>query len=125
MAMFFGFNPPFLGGPQSVLSRQEDTQLIMNDIMQFLMTVPGDRVMRPTFGAPIRTLVFDKMTSDTMLLSEDIRRRLVENEPRVNFGTVFIRSFEDKNSIFIKITGVLKDDIDKQINIERFIQLPR
>jgi hypothetical protein len=52
--IWFGFNPPFIGGQQKVMSRQEDLRLIKNDLLQLLLTVPGERVHRPTFGSPIR-----------------------------------------------------------------------
>ena len=57
MATYFGQNPPFVGGAEKVLSRQEDIRLIKNDILQLIMTSPGERVHRPNFGTAVRETI--------------------------------------------------------------------
>ena len=64
MVNFYGFNPPFLGGNQNVLSRQEDVRLIQTDILQLLLTSPGQRVMRPNFGTSINYQLFDPLDEE-------------------------------------------------------------
>lgn len=121
-ATFYGFNPPFIGGPQNVLSRQEDDRLIKNDILQLLLTVPGERVMRPSFGVPLRSFVFEQSTvSDINSLKGDIERALEDFEPRVTVETVDIETDEERNGINVKIVVRLKKDLKRLLTIEYFL----
>lgn len=122
-AIFFGFNPPFLGGPQNIMSRQEDDRLIKNDILQLLLTIPGERVMRPTYGVNLRNFVFENLvTSDLSLLESNIEQQLRLHEPRVNLEYVDLIPDPDRNGLQIKIVVNMKKDPKKQLSIEQFIQ---
>ena len=124
MATYYGFNPPFLGGPEGVLSRQEDDRLIKNDILQLLLTVPGERVMRPDFGVNLRNFVFEPGTNaDLTILQSDIRYQIEAQEPRVIVNFVDINQNLDSNRIEIKVSVTLKKDPKRQLTIERFINL--
>ena len=49
-----------------------------------LATVPGERVMRPAFGTPIRRQVYESINTTTITLVKDtIRRAILFYEPRV------------------------------------------
>lgn len=124
MATYYGFNPPFIGGPEGILSRQEDDRLIKNDILQLLLTVPGERVMRPDFGVNLRNYVFEPGTNtDLSILQSDIRYQIQTQEPRVIVDDVTIRKSLDDNRIEIKIVVTPKKDPKRQLTIERFIDL--
>lgn len=121
-ASFYGMNPPFLGGQENILSRQEDDRLIKNDILQLLLTIPGERVMRPTFGVQLRSFVFEQMTdADIVALQSEIAEAIRVNEPRVNVESIDITRNDDKNRIQIKIVARLKKDPKKELVIETFI----
>lgn len=121
-ATFFGFNPPFRGGPQNVLSRQEDDQLIKNDIMQLLLTVPGERVMRPRYGVQLRTFVFEQSTdSDILALQSEIIQQVTEHEPRVVVELVDIKRDDDRNGIEVKVVVRLRKDPKRVLTVERFL----
>jgi phage baseplate assembly protein W len=123
-ATLYGMNPPFIGGAQNIMSRQEDERLIKNDIIQLIMTVPGERVMRPTYGMQLRTFVFENATdADLSILASDVARELTAQEPRVFVDDVSIVRDDDRNAIAIKIVVRLKKDPKKQITIENFLQL--
>lgn len=122
MVKYYGFNMPFMGGPQNILSRQEDIQLIRNDILQLLLTLPGERVMRPQFGTPLRGLVFDTLTSEDLASAQDqIARAIRDNEPRVLVESVVLQQDADRHKLFIKIVSRLKKDPNVVITIDRFI----
>lgn len=125
-AIFYGFNPPFIGGPQNILSRQEDERLIKNDLLQLLLTIPGERVHRPSFGVNLRNFVFEQLTNaDTLSLENEIRVKIREFEPRVNIDTVSIIQDEDRNGLQVKIVAYLKKDPQRQLIIEQFISNPQ
>lgn len=124
MATYYGQNPPWFGGAQNVLSRQEDERLIKNDILQLLMTVPGERVMRPNFGVNLRNFVFDPLTSPELsALRSEIVQKITAQEPRVIVNSVDLIRDDDKNMLSIKIIVTMRDDPMKQLTIEQFIDL--
>lgn len=123
-ATYFGFNPPFFGGSQNVLSRQEDERLIKNDILQLLMTVPGERVMRPDFGVNLRNFVFEQLTqTDLFVLQAEIEREITVQEPRVIVDRVELTRDDDNSMLTIRIIVAMKKDPRRQFTIEQFIDL--
>lgn len=122
-AFFYGFNPPFIGGQQKVMSRQEDDKLIKNDILQLLLTIPGERVMRPDFGVNLRNFVFENIEEAGLnTLRSEIINQLVRYETRVNIINVSITSNEDQNSITVQIAVAMRDDPMRTILIEQFFK---
>lgn len=121
-AKMYGYNPPFIGGPQNILSRQEDTQLIKNDILQLLLTIPGERVMRPDFGVNLRNAVFEPGDEATVsALEDEIREAILNNEPRVDVLDVVILTNTSTNMMNLQVSMVLRDDPLQRIDIEQFI----
>ena len=124
IATYFGFNPPFFGGPQNVLSRQEDDRLIKNDILQLLLTIPGERVMRPDFGVNLRNFVFEPLTrADLSTLQDNIEEEIAAQEPRVIINSVELTPDADTNRLKIQIVVTIRKDPKKQLTIEQFIDL--
>lgn len=81
---FFGYNIPFLNG-RTILPFQTDERLIKNDILQLLLTVPGERIMRPTYGCNINSALFEQNTTELRsFIKEQIYEAITENEPRVS-----------------------------------------
>lgn len=123
-ATYYGFNPPFLGGSQNIMSRQEDDRLIKNDILQLLLTVPGERVMRPEYGVNLRNFVFEQMVDrDLSQLKQEIIRGITQFEPRVNVENVAVKRQDDLNRLEVRVIVNLKKDPRKQLTIEQFINL--
>jgi phage baseplate assembly protein W len=122
MATFYGFNPPFIGGPEGVLSRQEDDRLIKNDLLQLLLTVPGERVNRPDFGVNLRNFVFEDATPQSLsMLASEVKSAVLRQEPRVNILDLQIISDPDTNQIKISLAFNLKIDPTRVINLEQFL----
>ena len=124
MADFFGFNPPFLGGNQNVLSRQEDVRLIQNDILQLLLTSPGQRVMRPDFGTLINFQLFDPLDEEADgndQLRDSIVTAIVIHEPRVTVREVNLIDNTEKNLLEIVVQMELSDDASKTFSVTAFI----
>lgn len=115
MAKWFGFGPPFLAGSpgqRTVLPRQANGRLIRNDLLQLLLTAPGERVMRPDFGSQLRPTLFELIDQITIDELEDSIRNAIERfEPRVKVADIRIRETDD-NRLDIKVFG--------SFNIDRF-----
>lgn len=123
-ATYYGFNPPFYGGPQNIMSRQEDERLIKNDILQLILTVPGERVMRPDFGVNLLNFIFEPLTTaDLFELQAEIEHAIRTFEPRVNVELVQLIPADDDNGLTINIVVTMRKDPKRRLTIEQFIDL--
>lgn len=121
-ATYFGFNPPFVGGPQGVMSRQEDERLIKNDILQLLLTIPGERVHMPDYGVNLRNFVFENLTeADISVLESEITSKINKYEQRVTIDDINLTPDYDRYGLQIKITVTLNNTIRSQFSVEQFI----
>lgn len=119
MAKYIGFNPPFIGGLHGVLSPQTDARLVKNDLLQLLLTLPGERIYRPTFGTQLRAVVFDQMTQDDVdLLCADIQAAIVNNDERIIVNSISGQMEGDGLSLSLKINVSLTDNPLTQYDLE-------
>lgn len=111
MANFYGMAPPWVGGQQGVLSRQEDDRLIKNDIYQLLTTTPGERVHRPNFGTIVMMSLFEPLT-DSIL--DDIRSSILQalrlEEPRLIDPQVSVTALTGLSGVNVIVSGRLTSD---------------
>lgn len=118
---YFGFNPPFFGGQQNIMSRQSGDRLIKNDLLQLILTTPGERVMRPNWGTNVRTALFqnidDRLIAD---LKNSISTAISTYEPRVDVD-VDIASNPDSNQLNIFVSGIFtnrpNDTFEMDVNL--------
>ena len=66
MTEFIGFNPPFIGGNEGIMSQQRGARLIRNDVLQNLLILPGELPFRPNYGTNLRDFVFEKLSSNNI-----------------------------------------------------------
>lgn len=124
MTMFYGFNPPFIGGKSKYFTRQEDEQLVKNNVLQILSTIPGERVMRPDFGVNLRNMVFERINPVSIdLLRDEIITAIRKYEPRINVLQLNITSGEDRNSLIIKLYANFKQDPQTAFEFIRAIEV--
>ena len=101
---YFGYNPPFIGGPQNVLSKQIGIKLIQNDLLQLLLTLPGERIYRPTFGTPLRAMPFQPLTKQVL---DDLRTKILlavaQHEPRVIVANCIVTAYPSDHLITITL----------------------
>ena len=70
-----------------------DREDIEQAIRIILQTDPGERVMRPDFGAGLRRLLFEPINTGTLALAEmQVRQALVTWEPRIDVRNVRVLS---------------------------------
>jgi phage baseplate assembly protein W len=68
---------------------KEDNPLLYESIIRTIMTAPGERVMRPSYGAGIKSKVFAKMNASTLQdLAVAIHNSLAKEEPRLKITEV-------------------------------------
>jgi phage baseplate assembly protein W len=56
---FLGLQYPLVKTPRGILAQKSGIDQIKADMLQLLLTNPGERVMLPTFGTPLRKLMFE------------------------------------------------------------------
>ena len=117
-----GYNAPFTGGYQGVLSRQAGERLIKNDIMQLLLTSPGERVMRPSWGTLIKSSLFEQLDEATIFdLKSNIDTALSTYETRVVLQSEIAKD-EDNLLITISLTGYYTEQPNRLFEME--LKLP-
>lgn len=123
VATFYGFNPPFIGGPQGIMSRQEDEKLIKNDILLLLLTVPGERIMDPNFGVNLRSALFEKIDDSIIAsLQSEILDKLLLYDTRVIPISIVVSRDDNTNTLNVRVVVKLKIDPYKEIVIEQIIR---
>lgn len=91
--------PPSAGpkGDVSVAAYEEDVRQAIRII---LGTSPGERVMRPAFGAGLRDLVFEPLSTTTMALARHrVEVALATWEPRIDVREVVVRAAQSRMDI--------------------------
>lgn len=125
MARYFGFNPPFLVNGR-ILDYQEDDRLIKNDLIQLILTSPGERVMRPGFGTNVRKTLFNGITTGSMTsLRSNILEAIAKYEPRVTVNNLVILSNPEENKITIQIEAALNLEQNRELNFELDVQFDK
>jgi phage baseplate assembly protein W len=73
-------------------------------IQIILGTNPGERVMRPDFGAGLNTFVFEPVNTTTIALVRDrVRGALIDWEPRIDVLEVLVTVGEERNRFDIDV----------------------
>ena len=94
-----GVSPAFLGRgwahPVCVDGGHIATAAYDEDVRQAILIIlgtdPGERVMRPDFGAGLRAFVFEPMTPTTLeALRQRVQEALVDWEPRIDVERVAV-----------------------------------
>ena len=101
--------PVGLGTDDEVLM-VSDADDIQQSIRLILATDPGERVMRPDFGAGLRRLVFEPINTSTLtLVRQRTQDALVAWEPRINVQDVSVSADDAANGrLLIQIDYLIR-----------------
>ena len=87
---FCGIPYPIEPHPMGFLRSQCGLDQIKSDLLVLLLTNPGERIMMPEFGTPLRTLMFEPNDSNLHMQARSMIIRAIDQwEPRV-VGTVVV-----------------------------------
>lgn len=82
--------PPAIGSNGSIALAEYEED-VRQAIRIILGTEPGERVMRPTFGAGLRSFIFEPVNQRTMSqLEQRVREALITWEPRIDVKSVTV-----------------------------------
>jgi phage baseplate assembly protein W len=95
---------PFAVDDRGAITMAEYDEDIRQAIVVILTTEPGERVMRPTFGAGLRSLVFEPINTPTLALARHrVEQALVLWEPRIDAVTVAVGADPARGLMTIEI----------------------
>jgi len=100
MNSFLGIPYPVTKNPQGFFYSQFGVDQIKSDLLVLLLTNPGERVMEPYFGTPLRRLLFEPNDSVVQeaaknMIADSIKRW----EPRIAIQQIQVLSSVDENSL--------------------------
>lgn len=97
--------PPNLD-PDGTISEASYEEDIRQAIRIILGTNPGERVMRPDFGAGLNAFVFEPISTTTVtLIQTQVQAALVDWEPRIEVHEVVVKQAPNEPSkLLINIT---------------------
>ena len=107
--------------PDGVLRIVVDEFAINSCLFQLLMTEPGERLMEPEFGTPIKQLIFDPL--DDAIIAEIANRiaRAIERwekriviEKGIRVGEAFLENNEPiEHTVQVQFTWAFKDNVEE------------
>jgi phage baseplate assembly protein W len=99
-----GVSVPFTG--RAVFNSTYTTQdALKSNIINFFLTDRGERFFNPNFGAGLRAIVFEQMTSDKIEEIESlIRTGMSTWFPNVVVNNVQIQDLPDSNTVTVFLT---------------------
>jgi phage baseplate assembly protein W len=96
-----------------------DRELVKRDLLNYIYTIPGERLMLPDFGTRIPLLAFEPLDPDTMALIEADLRKAVDYDPRLELIEVTVNAVPDSNTIVALLdVRYVELDITDTIRIE-------
>jgi phage baseplate assembly protein W len=114
-----GVNLPF-NGPSVFKSNYLTKDAIKNNLINYFLTNPGDRYLNPTFGAGLRTYIFEQVdsgTTDTLL--QDISDKISLYFPNVKVESLEVIGIEDTNTIQVNISySIINTNISDNLQLE-------
>ena len=96
-----GFHYPFSKRADGFPSADNPPDIYTSNIKQILLTVFGERVMRPNFGSGLKALLFESMPNNLIYdLAKNVTRQAIETwEPRVRILNIDATSNESTLTI--------------------------
>jgi phage baseplate assembly protein W len=86
---FLGMPYPIVKHPLGLLRTQSGINQIKSDLLVLLLTEPGERVMLPGFGTPLKKFIFEP--NDPSLV-ESVRNAIIDSirnwEPRIRITDI-------------------------------------
>ena len=98
-----GVNLPF-SQPQVFTSNFTSTASLKNNIINYFLTEPGERLDNPLFGGGLRKFLFEQIVNNTLEGVEDhISSKLESQFPSVRLDRIDVLRLENSNTVRVTI----------------------
>jgi|LakMenEpi03Aug12_release.lakeMendotaPanAssembly.Ray.scaffolds.fasta_scaffold174743_2 outer membrane protein W len=102
--------------PEVFMSTYTTTQQVKNQLINYILTNPGERMFQPYYGAGIRQGLFEQNQIDFSGLEETLKTGIEQNVQNIVVKSVNTSSTGD-NTINIGITYSINGIVD-ELNVE-------
>jgi phage baseplate assembly protein W len=117
MALFTGFSTK---NKKAINHRLTDKDLVVEDLMNHIMTRKGERVMLPNFGSIIHDMLFEPLTSETTGLIKDDLTDIINDDPRCNFVSCDVTDANHTISAKVRLEILpSRESVELSIDLER------
>lgn len=90
---FLGLQYPLVKTPRGILAQKSGVNQIKADLLQLLLTNPGERVMLPTYGTPLRKLMFEPNDPQLEIEAKKMIADAIQTwEPRIEIDQIEVTS---------------------------------
>ena len=98
-----GVDLPF-SGPIAFIPNYQTKDAIKNNLINYLLTNPGERVENPSFGAGLRQYIFTQITNGNLeFIQEDLQEKIKSNFPDISLDSVEVLQSVNSNTIQVNI----------------------
>lgn len=89
------------------------TDLLIQDISQLLLTIPGERVFRPEFGSGLNNQIWENMDDAESNGNAAIRTALINFENRITVLDITSQRNDNTGLIIFNITFIINNTDEK------------
>ena len=98
-----GIDIPF-NGNAVFKSNFQTKDAIKNNLINYLLTNPGERIENPQFGAGLRIYIFSQISSGNLeFIQEDLQEKIKANFPEISLDSVEVLQSINSNTIQVNI----------------------
>jgi hypothetical protein len=100
-------------------SNYQTKDAIKNNLINYFLTNPNQRLGNPTFGGGLRNFLFEQITEDNLdFLEENIQEKLKTQFSNVKVDSVELTSNHNKNEIKITVTySIINTGINDRLEL--------
>lgn len=90
---FLGMQYPLVTTPRGTLAQKTGIDQIKADLLQLILTNPGERVMMPNYGTPLRKLHFEPNDPELEVTAKKMIADSIQMwEPRIVVDSIYVTS---------------------------------
>ena len=98
-----GVNLPF-NGPSVFTSNYLTSQAIKNNLINYFLTNPGERLLNPTFGGGLKSFIFQQINENSIDgLKENVNLKLETYFPNVIINSLDVLKKDDENAVVVQL----------------------
>jgi|TARA_R110001606_G_scaffold377440_1_gene536511 phage baseplate assembly protein W len=117
MALFTGFSTK---SKKAINHELTDKDLVVEDLMNHIMTRRGERVMLPNYGSIIHDMLFEPLTSETTELIEEDLTEIIKDDPRCNFVSIEVTDSNHTINAIVRLQILpTNEPVELKIDLER------
>ncbi len=93
-----------LNGSIAFTPNYQTKDAIKNNLINYLLTNPGERIENPQFGAGLRIYIFSQISNNNLeFIQEDLQEKIKANFPDISLDSVEVLQSVNSNTIQVNI----------------------